>query len=253
MTGALAATVLLASLTGSLHCAGMCGAFVAFGVGGARGGAAWRAQLAYHGGRLATYGALGALAGAAGGALDLGGAWLGIQRAALAVAAISMIAFGVATLLRLRGVRVPGLGAPPALRRLYLAGHARAVRLGPVRRALTIGLLSTLLPCGWLYAFAVVAAGSGSPWTGAAILALFWAGTVPVLAGIGAGVRALAGPARRHLPALAAIALVCVGLVALAGRARVPALTAEGVAPADLETAVEAAGERTPACCVLPE
>ena len=50
----------------------------------------------------------------------------------------------------------------------------------PVARALLLGLFSTLLPCGWLYAFAVLAAGTGGPWTGMLVMAAFWAGTVPV-------------------------------------------------------------------------
>ena len=47
-------TVFLASLSGSLHCAGMCGAFVALAVGGADNAARHQGrvlQAAYHAGR----------------------------------------------------------------------------------------------------------------------------------------------------------------------------------------------------------
>ena len=72
----LITSVFVASLLGSLHCAGMCGAFVAFAVGiddpdAARKRA--RLHAAYNLGRLVTYSVLGAIAGAIGGALDLAG------------------------------------------------------------------------------------------------------------------------------------------------------------------------------------
>jgi sulfite exporter TauE/SafE len=47
---------------------------------------------------------------------------------------------------------------------------------------------------------------------------VFWAGTVPIMAALGAGIQTLAGPLRRHLPALTAVALIVVGILALWGR-----------------------------------
>ena len=203
---ALLLTVLLASLVGSLHCAGMCGAFVAFSVAGTAGRplAHLAVQAAYHGGRLVTYALLGVAAGLLGAALDLGGAFFGIQRGA--------------ALLRIGGVRVRGLAVPRFVQSALQRGHAAARDLPPHVRALVIGMLSTFLPCGWLYAFVVTAAGTGSATLGALTMAAFWAGTVPVLAVLGIGVRGLAGPLRRHAPVIAALALVVVGLAAIAGR-----------------------------------
>lgn len=225
---ALLLTVLLASLVGSLHCAGMCGAFVAFSVAGTAGRplAHLAVQAAYHGGRLVTYALLGVAAGLLGAALDLGGAFFGIQRAALGIAGLSMVLFGGAALLRIGGVRVRGLAVPRFVQSALQRGHAAARDLPPHVRALVIGMLSTFLPCGWLYAFVVTAAGTGSATLGALTMAAFWAGTVPVLAVLGIGVRGLAGPLRRHAPVIAALALVVVGLAAIAGRFRVPPLDA---------------------------
>ena len=68
MTAILAA-VLAASLVGSLHCAGMCGPFLAFVVGAgpsaAGGPSALRLQVAYHAARGLGYALLGAAAGSA--------------------------------------------------------------------------------------------------------------------------------------------------------------------------------------------
>jgi sulfite exporter TauE/SafE len=220
----LIAAVFVASLVGSLHCAGMCGAFVALAVGrsAARSGplGGW-AHLAYHAGRLATYVILGAAAGAVGAAFDLGGALIGVQRAALAVAGAAMVVFGIAGLARRAGARLAWLDPPARLGGAYAAIARRAAELPPAGRALGIGLASTFLPCGWLWAFVVTAAGTGSAALGALAMAVFWTGTLPVMVALGVGVRALAGPLRRHAPAVGAAALVVVGLVAVAGRARI--------------------------------
>jgi sulfite exporter TauE/SafE len=92
----------------------------------------------------------------------------------------------------------------------------------PVTRALVIGLLTGLLPCGWLYAFIVTAAGTGDPLRGVGLMAVFWLGTLPVMAGLGVAVQAMAGRMRRWVPAACAVAMIVVGLLAVAGRARAP-------------------------------
>jgi hypothetical protein len=215
---ALGLTVLASSLLGSLHCAGMCGGLVAFATGAGRSRGAWLAHLAYHAGRLAAYGALGALGGAAGATLDLGGSLLGLQRAAAAVAGALIALWGAAALLEALGARVPRLEPPRALGRLVGRALRRIAGRPPAVRALSMGLLTGALPCGWLYAFVAAAAGTGSAPSGALLMAVFWLGTLPVLAGLGLGAQALAGPLRRHAPAVCAVAMIVVGLLAVAGR-----------------------------------
>jgi sulfite exporter TauE/SafE len=234
---ALIVAVFTASLLGSLHCAGMCGAFLAFAVGdvtitgpGApgisrrgrlRGGAA--PHCAYHAGRLMTYSALGVISGSLGAALDLGGAMVGVQRIAAALAGAVMIGFGTVTLLRLRGVRIGRLPLPGVAQRVLVRGQRWALNRPPVHRALLIGLLTTLLPCGWLYAFAITAAGTADPGLGALTMAVFWAGTLPVMVGLGAGVSAAAGALGRRLPVVTAMALLGVGIFTVAQRLTISA------------------------------
>ncbi|MBL0922801.1 MAG: sulfite exporter TauE/SafE family protein [Phycisphaerales bacterium] len=186
---ALIGAVFAASLLGSLHCAGMCGAFVAFAVGAPaeKRPPEWALHAAYNGGRLVTYTALGGAAGLLGGALDLAGEMVGLQRLAAALAGAMMVGFGVATLLRLRGVRVGRLRLPRAMTRALEKGHRAASSRPPVVRAALIGLLTTLLPCGWLYAFVITAAGAGDAALGALTMAVFWAGTLPALVAVGGG------------------------------------------------------------------
>jgi sulfite exporter TauE/SafE len=99
-------------------------------------------------------------------------------------------------------------------RRLFerLLGHP------PVSRALLLGLLTTLLPCGWLYAFVATAAGTGSAPAAMLVMGAFWLGTVPLLAGLGLATQRAFGPLRRHLPAVTAAALMIIGLLTMTGR-----------------------------------
>lgn len=216
----LIATVFVASLLGSLHCAGMCGAFVLFAVG-TPDGRTHRLPLhaAYHGGRLITYASLGAIAGLAGSAFDFGGSLVGVQRAAAILAGAMMVGFGTIAILRIQGVRVPGPPVPRAWERVLTAGHRFAAARPPIVRALATGLLTTLLPCGWLYAFVISAAGTASPALGALTMVAFWVGTVPVLVALGAGLRAITGALGRRLPTLTAAAVVVVGLATIVMRA----------------------------------
>ena len=224
MNAALLGTVFMASLAGSLHCAGMCGGFVAFysGTGSGRGGRRYLAHLTYNGGRLASYLLLGSLAGLLGAAVDLAGSMAGLQQFAAVAAGTLMIVWGVYTLAQALDFPIPAVPLPGFV--LRLGSRVNRVVRGrpPVARALLLGLFSTLLPCGWLYAFAVLAAGTGGPWSGMLVMAAFWAGTVPVMLGLGLSLQWLTAPLRRRLPVVTALVLIAVGLLWLVGRTTMP-------------------------------
>jgi len=222
---ALVVGVFLASLVGSLHCAGMCGAFVAIAVGGVGAVGETRPrqfplQAAYHLGRLTTYVTLGIAAGAAGRLLDLTSALAGVRPVAASVAGATLLTFGLVSLLRIYGVVPARFPAPAVMQRLLQAGHRRAFDRPPVVRAAMIGLLTTLLPCGWLYAFVLTAAGTASPWWGATAMAVFWLGTLPMMVAVGATIRGVSGALSRRLPVATCVALMAMGLVTLVTRAQ---------------------------------
>lgn len=224
----LIGAVLTASVLGSLHCAGMCGGLMFFALGSdkdTKKRARARLQCAYHGGRLLTYTLLGAIAGAVGQAINFGGSYIGLQRAAAIFAGALMIGFGLITLARLRGVKIRHVGVPAPLRRLVERGQRAAFGLTPFKRALTVGLLTTLLPCGWLYAFAFTAAGTASPLWGALTMLAFWAGTLPVMVSLGAGIQMLTGPLHARLPLITASAVVVVGVMTAMGRLHAPEMS----------------------------
>ena len=217
----LLATVFAASLVGSLHCIGMCGPFVAFysGSDGSAGARRLLSHAAYSGGRLATYVLIGLAAGAVGAALDVAGSLAGVQRIAAIVAGSTMILWGVLALLQLRGVRIfRHASGNSRISGLLRRGFSLVGDKPPVIRAAVVGLLSGLLPCGWLWAFVVTSAGTGNALRGAAVMTAFWAGTVPALLAVGLGAQLLSAPLRRHIPAVTAVLLVGLGLIAILGR-----------------------------------
>ena len=218
----LAGSVALASLIGSPHCAAMCGGFVCFGAGqddGSRLGS----MVAYHLGRLVSYVSLGALAGALGVGLDHLGAAAGLQRTAAVAAGMTLLLWGGLSWARALGARVR---LPSRAHRLAIpiAAVMRAVRSQPpAARSLILGLVTTLLPCGWLYLYVAAAAGTGAPAAGAVVMAAFWIGTVPVLAGLGLVAQRAIAPVRRRLPALSSAVLIVAGLLTITGKFHVGA------------------------------
>jgi sulfite exporter TauE/SafE len=253
-----------ASLLGSLHCAGMCGAFAAIAMAPAKGRAegATRSegrvalQGAYHGGRLVGYTALGAAGGMAGALLDLGGVLAGLSSAAAILAGVTLIGFGALELVRQLGAHTGRFGAlprPAFLNRLV----ARAVRTNrPFARAVAMGAASALLPCGWLYAFVVTAAGTGGALGGGLVMAAFWVGTVPILATLGLSAEGLRRILGSRLPIVASAAVLLLGIATLVGRVELDAAALAARVDAVSHGAGQGAGapfvpdaEATPPCC----
>lgn len=271
---ALLGSVFTASLLGSLHCAGMCGPIAAAASGsvsltvdrravavgreqgvptdGGRSsdgcshggiGIACRSQRpagAYHLGRLLVYVALGTAAGALGGTFDLAGTMVGVSRPAAVIAGALLIAGGALALGAHVGLRTPKGRMGGSLSAVLPAIHRRLGVLSPTLRALLIGGLSGLLPCGWLWAFVLLAAATSDPLTGGAVMGAFWLGTVPAVAGAALGLGLLAWPVRRHAPILSAVAMLAIGLLAVSGRVILPEIdrasksdSASAVGPAD--------------------
>jgi hypothetical protein len=103
-----------------------------------------------------------------------------------------------------------------------------------------------MLPCGWLWAFVVTAAGTGSAVGGVAVMTAFWAGTVPVLLALGLGAQVVAVPLRRHIPAVTAVILVGLGLYAIIGR---PATALAAVTKHQHATEAVPSADEPPPCC----
>lgn len=195
MIGFSLMSAFLLGLLGGAHCATMCGGIVTVlgarhriipitaidAGGGASADAPARLQpLAYNLGRISSYGAAGAIAGAVGSTAWLAQHVLPVQQAAFIAANLVMIVLGLVLILgagRLAPLEKFGTGvwrrlAPLAARLLRAKGNGGA---------LAAGLVWGWVPCGMVYGVLVAALVSGSAADGALLMLAFGLGTLPNL------------------------------------------------------------------------
>lgn len=237
-------SIALGSVLGSAHCASMCGPFVACYAGQRADEVSSRASnrraaVGYHAARMATYVTLGMLAGALGTALDDVAARAGVARGAAWLSAALILASAgaqlAATSKRVQAwrersglrSRASGKGRGLFRRRDVLVQLGRAPR---VVRATGLGLLTPLLPCGFLYSFVLLAAGTGSVLRGAVVMAILWLGTAPALLGVGALTAALSRRWGDRAARSLGVVLVITGVLGLLFRTSLPITTSDDVA-----------------------
>ncbi len=252
----LAIAVLAASVVGSMHCVGMCGPFALWATAGGRGRTS---LLVYHLGRLTTYLSAALVAGTVGSAVTIGGDMFGLQSLAARIAGVLLMVVGVVRLARL----IPFFRRPPSasIKPSLIAGLLHRAKpliagLGPHSRAYFGGLLTTWLPCGWLYLFILVAAGTGSVIESLVVMFAFWVGTLPALTAVVLGAQVLVPTMRSMVPIGASVLLVVVGLYTATGRASADLsamLPPRGMsADSDALSILDWTEQPLP-CCVEPE
>ena len=201
MSAVLLVSALLMGLLGSTHCVVMCGGVVAMTCSAlplarrVRPLAQLPYMLAYNAGRIASY----AVAGADGGRL-------GAALASFGVVARAQLGLRVAAgaLMIAVGLYVAGSGARAPLGRERAGepsgGASRRSRGASSRseppQALALGLLWGWMPCGLVYAALAAAVTSGSAAGGAATMAAFGLGTLPMLVAMGSAAALVARAAR---------------------------------------------------------
>lgn len=208
---------LIAGLLGSAHCLGMCaGISGLFAMHSSASGL--RAQLplaiTYNLGRLLSYAILGYAVAALGSRfVDVIPALAGPVRL-IAGAVIILIGLQIAFDLRLLAFLERMGGAvweriSPVSRRLLPVNN--------VPRALALGLMWGLLPCGLVYSVLLVAAASGEAASGAFVMLAFGVGTTPamLLTGLGAARLSLLMQQKRTRLG-AGLLIVVLGIVTLA-------------------------------------
>lgn len=162
-------------LLGSLHCIGMCGPIaLALPVAGQGGAGRVIAAILYNIGRATTYALLGIVIGSLGQAL-----WLaGLQQAL-------SITFGVVILWVVLSPLLFKRVTPPAFYRNAIARLqsrlANQLKKHGIASLFVVGLLNGLLPCGFVYIALAGAAATGHWYSGAAYMALFGLGTLPMM------------------------------------------------------------------------
>jgi sulfite exporter TauE/SafE len=187
----------LIGLLGGTHCIGMCGGIVsALSMGGPSG---FVLHLAYNSGRITSYAAAGAIAGALGGlSLTLSGQ-LPVRITLYVLANLMLVALG----LYLIGITQTLAFTERFGKKLWVHLQPLSKRYLPARsvaQAFPLGLLWGWLPCGLVYSALATALTSGSALHGAGMMLAFGLGTLPNLL--------LAGLLAVRLKAYAALPLV---------------------------------------------
>jgi uncharacterized protein len=219
MAGSMdAAALFMLGLLGTGHCIGMCGPLVV-----ALPGKTGRltAHLAYHGGRLITYGIIGSAMGAAGS---------GLIRLASAVGAepiiwVTRMQMGISILaglfLLFFGLSRLGFFAEPPWMAVTvptrLPGWRRVMAQAFVRHGnpdlFFMGLMLGGLPCGLSYAAFAKALAGARILSGAVTALIFGLGTLPGLLAVGIGAGAFLRRYRRQSDLLAG--LIMIGMAAV--------------------------------------
>ena len=174
-------TLFVAALVGSVHCVGMCGPLCAMASHSSDRRSSFMRFTTYQAGRLTSYRVLGAVAGTLGAAFNLGGAWMGWQQAATWIAGASMILLSLVAVGRLLIRKPTSIHLPAFVNQGIARVRPLVMKLPPNARAMALGGVTGLLPCGWLYAFVILSAGAGSALGGATLMGVFWLGSVPAL------------------------------------------------------------------------
>lgn len=165
-------------LLGGTHCFGMCGGIVgALSLGAPP---RWSLHLGYSAGRIASYAAAGALAGALGSASLVLEGQLPVRLVLYVLANLMLVALGL-YLTGFTGVLVPLESAGAGLWRRLQPLTTRFLPVRTVAQAIPLGALWGWLPCGLVYSALASALTAGSAGRGALMMAAFGMGTLPNL------------------------------------------------------------------------
>ena len=158
-------------------------------------------------GKLASHVVLGAALGLAGNAMQIGPR----ARAYMQIAAGLVMVLLALNLLGLKAVQ--GLVPPPPAAWSGLV--RRSGRWGHGLAPAVLGVATVLIPCGVTLSMMFLAVASGSPMAGAAVMATFVIGTMPLFAVVGYAARRSTAYLRGRLGLLTGAVVLVAGLVAI--------------------------------------
>jgi len=196
--------ILVSSLTGSLHCVGMCGGLM---VNVAKNS---RESFFYHVGRLFSYLLLGLIAGYLGEAIFSSSMLRSFQM----ITTFMVGFFFCWTAFRVWKNEAFHFNLIPSSTLLKL--QKWSLHRKWVSPAFLIGVSSGLLPCGWLHTFVIAALATRSPIQGSLLLFFFWIGTVPALVASQVTLQKIALPVTRYSSKILAILFLGTGISTLA-------------------------------------
>jgi uncharacterized protein len=207
--------IFIGGLLGSSHCIGMCGPLaLALGMSESRVAANLRRQLVFSVGRICTYGFAGALAAFAGLWLSQW-SWLavGVQGTLAIVGGVALVLLGLTTAGMLPRMGLGWLAPQSCSAAIWLKTLLTSPKLPS---AFLAGIFTGFIPCGLVYAFLAMAAGTGDVVHGWLVMVTFGAGTVPLLVITGCGGTVLSITGRARVLQIAAWCVVITGVISIA-------------------------------------
>lgn len=138
------------------------------------------AHLLYSLGRVFTYSILGAIFGALGGVVTFSNTANGVM---LIVAGIAMVLAGLSLMGKIKFLTL--IEHSFSSSSLYKDMFKRVLNSKSNFSFFTLGMLNGLLPCGFVYFFAITAASTASPLYGALVMVIFGLSTIPAMFSLG--------------------------------------------------------------------
>jgi sulfite exporter TauE/SafE len=203
---------LLIGFGGSAHCVGMCGGLVLACAPNTK------SNITYQLGRLSSYSLLGLFGGFLGTFLIIGKApsYLSILPA-IFIGAL-FVYWGIKTW---RG-KTATLKVPKVFNKLTKTIMGKALTnsagQGSIFSSYLVGLVSILLPCGFLYSVVIAMAAFQDPMIGMMGMMGFWVGTVPAMSFAPGIIRKFLRPLALKMPKISSIVLICLGLFTIIQR-----------------------------------
>lgn len=179
-------TIISIAVLGSFgHCVGMCGGIVT-AYSSTKIKSHWSkkiqaiAHLFYSLGRITTYVIIGVVIGFIGSVVTFGPLTNAIL---LVLTGITMILVGFSLLGKIKFLTV--LEHTCSKSTLYQKTFKKILSSDSIASFYFLGALNGLLPCGFVYAFAIIAAGTASAFWGGVVMLIFGLSTIPALFSLG--------------------------------------------------------------------
>ena len=179
-------SIILIALMGSFgHCVGMCGGIV-IAYTSTKVGEGWSKQqqafshALYSLGRVTTYALLGALFGFVGSVVTFSYFTNGLL---LIITGLLMVLVGFSLMGKLKFLTT--LEHSVSKQGWYQKSFKKLISSNSLLSFYSLGLLNGLLPCGFVYVFAITAASTASPLWGAIVMIIFGLSTIPALFSLG--------------------------------------------------------------------
>ncbi|PNV82159.1 MAG: sulfite exporter TauE/SafE family protein [Sulfurimonas sp.] len=138
------------------------------------------AHLLYSFGRVFTYSILGAIFGALGGVVTFSNTANGVM---LLIAGVAMVLAGLSLMGKIKFLTLieHSFSSSSFYRNLF----KKVLNSKSNSSFFILGMLNGLLPCGFVYFFAITAASTASPFYGALVMAIFGLSTIPAMFSLG--------------------------------------------------------------------